>query len=164
MTLTTVKEVWQYSFLFYSLAFLLNAKNLPNTSNFAQNYLLNKEFSISIIFWTLLGVWITGWNTVSCIWYITSLREIVYVYTFWTFLFSLLKPSFVNTSLVVIKCWRDFLVYLPNWKFKAERVKQLLTGIYWDSKLCELYIWFTAKYQSVLLQDAVGMEIFAYYT
>jgi len=60
MTLTTVKEVWQYSFLFYSLAFLLNAKNLPNTSNFAQNYLLNKEFSISIIFWTLLGVWITG--------------------------------------------------------------------------------------------------------
>ena len=55
-------------------------------------------------------------------------------------------------------------------EIKAERVKQLLTGIYWDSKLCELYslktiFWgFTAKYQSALLQDAVGMELFVCYT
>lgn len=27
-----------------------------------------------------------------------------------------------------------------------------------------IFFWFTAKYQSALLQDAVGMEIFACYT
>ena len=74
MTLTTVMEVWRYSFLFYSLAFLLIAKNLPKPRISPKTICWNKEFSISILFSTLLGVWITGWNTVSCVWYITSMR------------------------------------------------------------------------------------------
>ena len=36
-----------------------------NTSNFIKNTLLRVVFS------TLLGVWISRWNTVACVWYIT---------------------------------------------------------------------------------------------